>query len=378
MKYLNHDFVKRIQEMKDENTKLAVYGAGMIGEIVVPYLIEEYNLFDNLLFFMDADTGKQGNTIDICGKEYLIYSPDALRKLPENTVLWITNSNYAPVVKMLDEMDELHNVEGCVLPILMALAINKTGEAVDVRLSQEPMIPKKIHYCWFSKNPIPDYLQKCIDSWYRFCPDYEIIRWDEDNYDVSKNLYMQQAYEARKWGFVPDIARLDILYRHGGIYLDTDVELIRNLDDLLYQPAFVGVEKWGNVNMGGCCGTIAQHPTIKTILDFRINEKFILEDGSLNLTTCGFYETKPLIACGFKPNNTIQRIADVTVYSSDFFHPYDYMSGETVITENTYSVHHFNGGWLDEKKTEERKRTKKLYQQMLERMKVATNEEKMH
>ena len=370
--YGSYEHIAR--RLKNNNVNIAVYGAGMIGEVIVPYLIEEYSLFDNILFFMDADTKKQGKFIRIGAREYLVQSPETLHNLPENTVLWITNSNYAPIVKMLDEIEELRDTEGYIIPILQAMASKDPVEKIDVRVSNEPIIPKKIHYCWFSRNPIPNYLQKCIDSWYKFCPDYEIIRWDEDNYDVTKNTYMQQAYDARKWGFVPDIARLDILYQYGGIYLDTDVELIRSIDDLLYQPAFLGVEKWGNINTGGCSGAIPQHPAIKAMLDFRRNEKFILDDGSMNLTTCGFYETKPLIAHGFKPNNTTQRIADVTVYSSDFFHPYDYMSGETTITENTRSIHHFNGGWLDEKKMDERKRTRLLYQQMLERMQVGTNE----
>jgi hypothetical protein len=135
-------------------------------------------------------------------------------------------------------------------------------------------------------------------------------------------------------------------------------------------PAFAGVEKWGNINMGGCSGAVPHHPLIKKMLDGRIHERFILEDGSLNQTTCGYYETKPLIDIGMKPNNTIQHLADMTVLSSEFFHPYDYMSGETRITANTFSIHHFNGGWLDAKRVEERKKTTELYNRMLKRMQV--------
>ena len=109
---------------------------------------------------------------------------------------------------------------------------------------------------------------------------------------------------------------------------------------------------------------------IKKMLDYRIHEKFIMEDGSFNQTTCGYYETKPLMELGMKPDNTIQSVADMTIYSSDFFHPYDYMSGETCITDNTYSIHHFNGGWLDEKSMIERKRTVEQYKNMLVRMNV--------
>ena len=163
---------------------------------------------------------------------------------------------------------------------------------------------------------------------------------------------------------MPDIARLDILYNYGGIYLDTDVELIRNLDSFLSFEAFAGVEKWGNINMGGCSGAVPKHPMIKRMLDFRKDECFIREDGSKNLTTCGYYETIPFIKMGFKPNNTVQNIGGMTIFSSEFFHPYDYMSDEVYITDNTYSIHHFNGGWLDEKNREEREKTREKYQKM--------------
>lgn len=161
---------------------------------------------------------------------------------------------------------------------------------------------------------------------------------------------------------------MDILYNHGGLYIDTDVELIKNLDDLLVFDAFAGVEKWGNINVGGCSGAIPYHPMIKKMLDFRVNERFVMEDGSMNLTTCGYYETMPLIHNGFKPNNKVQTINGMTVFSSDYFHPYDYMSGETVITENTYSIHHFNGGWLDEKSRDNRMMTVQKYNDIVERM----------
>ena len=337
---------------------------------MIQYIIKEYQLYDNLLFYLDADKKKQNGFVDIENNRYGIKSPDYLRRLPDDTVLLVTNSNYSPIVNMLDSIEELDNTEGYIIPILQVLNTHLDNGKKTIKKSKQQLIPKKIHYCWFSRNQMPDYLLRCIDSWYKFCPDYEIIRWDENNYDVEKNLYTKQAYEAKKWGFVPDIARLDILYEHGGIYLDTDVQLIKSLDELLYQPAFAGVEKWGNINMGGCSGAVPHHSIIKKMLDYRIHDLFVLPDGSFNQTTCGYYETNPLMDMGMKPNNTMQQIEDMTIYSSDFFHPYDYMSGETWISENTFSIHHFNGGWLDTKSIEERKKTTELYKQILKRMKV--------
>jgi len=219
---------------------------------------------------------------------------------------------------------------------------------------------------------MPQMLQRCIDSWKKFCPDYEIIRWDESNYDISWSQYMCQAYDLGKWGFVSDVARLDILYRHGGIYFDTDVELTRSLDELLYQSAFCGTEKWGIINTGGGCGAQPYNQIIRTLLDGRNNVSFLEKDGNINTESSGFYDTHPLINLGLKVNGQTQIIGDgkMTVYSSDFFQPFDYTSGETIFTQNTFSIHYFNGSWLGEKGSVERERTRQCYQDFVNGLEV--------
>lgn len=363
---LRYDSFEKVKKhVDDNNSPVVIYGAGMIGQVIMPYVITKYGLLDNLLFYVDKDRKKQQQVIHIGNREIEIKSQEVLDKLPENVILLITNSNYAGIVDVLNSINTLKKNIGVIIPAILAIRAKNAGTDTLSAGAAGLQIPKVINYCWFSRSRMPDYLVRCIKSWKKFCPDYEIIRWDEDNYDVEKNLYMKQAYEAKKWGFVPDIARLDILYNYGGLYIDTDVEIIRNLDDLLVYEAFTGVEKWGNVNMGGCSGAVPHHPMIKQILDFRINERFIMEDGSHNFTTCGYYETMPLIQKGFRPDNTTQKIEGMTVFSSDYFQPYDYMSGETCITENTHSIHHFNGGWIDKKHLAERKKTKDDYQSMI-------------
>lgn len=366
---LKYDSLEKVKEhVQYNNSTVVIYGAGMIGQIIMPYMITSSGLLDNLLFYVDGDRRKQQQTIHIGNRDIEIKSPAILDKLPCDAVVLITNSNYTGIVDMLNSIDALKENVGVIIPIILAIRARRLGMGSYSDRPSKTRIPKVINYCWFSGNPIPEYLVKCIESWKRFCPDYKIVRWDEDNYDVGKNIYMKQAYEAGKWGFVPDIARLDILYNYGGLYIDTDVEIIKNLDDLLGNEAFTGVEKWGNINMGGCSGAVPHHPMIKKMLDFRINEEFIMQDGSLNLTTCGYYETMPFIQEGFIPDNTTQTIDGMTIYSSDYFQPYDYMSGETCITKNTYSIHHFNGGWIDEKHKEERQKTKDNYQKMVSKL----------
>lgn len=377
LKLRNQLYVDFAEKINREHKKIIVYGAGMIGQIVIPDIIDRFMLHNQLVFFVDADISKQGKTIEVGNHFYQIKGINDLKKhcvMNEDTVLLITNSHFYSVVKELDSMKELENIEAYIVPVMQITELESTENASPVKLSDEPLIPKVIHYCWFSGKEMPDTFKKCIASWEKYCPDYEIKRWDESNYDINKNLYMRQAYENKKWGFVPDYARIDILYHYGGIYLDTDVELVKNLDVLRYQRAFCGVEKWGNINLGGCSGAVRHHPMIKKLLEERSNIRFVKADGTLNLETCGVYETRPFIREGMKVNNSIQQISDVTIYSSDYFHPYDYMSGQISMTENTFSIHHFNGGWLDDTEKEQRQKTLEQYRQILERMESAERE----
>lgn len=211
------------------------------------------------------------------------------------------------------------------------------------------MIPKKIHYCWFGGGEIPEHDKKCIESWKRFCPDYEIIRWDESNYDVTKNRYMREAYQAKKWGFVPDFARLDIIYEHGGIYLDTDVELLRGLDDLLENRAYMGFEQCGQaVNPGLGFGAEQHMPLIREIRDsIYANRTFQRGVGDYDTTPSPAMNTAFLAARGLVKNDQQQTIGNIVIYPSAFFGPKEYATGLLTITENTYSIHHYHASWLE-------------------------------
>lgn len=358
------------KRIKSEKLRIVIYGAGMIGKIVAPDMIQRYDLLENIDCYVDCDVRKQGKYITIGDKPVKICSPTVLDSIAQNSILFITNSNYSVVLATLDENKHLNGMDAIIIPVMQALAVKERTNATEIILRNysEKLIPKKIHYCWFSGKEMPDYLKKCMESWHEKCPEYEIIRWDESNYDIHKNIYMEQAYNAQKWGFVPDFARLDILYTYGGFYLDTDVELLRSLDDLCGQGAFCGVEKWGNINMGGCSGAVKHHPMIGEMLAYRENIPFVYPDGTMNLETCGVYETQPFIKHGMAINNSTQRINDMTVFSSDFFHPYDYMSGETILTKHTFSIHHFNGGWLNEQARQARTDTMNEYKQTVKRM----------
>jgi len=361
------DFAQRADLTKK---KIIVYGAGVIGQVAAPYWLCRCQVEDRVFCYVDADTHKHGQAVQVGSRSVPIQPLSVLDKERGRYILLVTVSAFEPVVQALEQLSGTGDAETYFLPVMLLDIAHAPKTGGVIKSSRTQLIPKTIHYCWFSGNPIPKELQKCIDTWKRFCPDYEIIRWDESNYDIHKSLYMEQAYAHKKWGFVSDYARLDILYQYGGIYLDTDVELIRNLDELLYQPAFCGVEKWGNINSGGCVAGQAGNSVIKEILSSRKNIRFTNEDGTLNLTTCGYYETRVFVKLGLQLNGTTQVIGNgmMSVYSPDFFHPFDYISGETHITENTYSIHHFSGSWLGPKAAGERKRTRQRYKEFVDKL----------
>ncbi|MGN0729946.1 glycosyltransferase family 32 protein [Treponema sp.] len=209
-------------------------------------------------------------------------------------------------------------------------------------------IPKIIHYCWFGENPLPELAEKCLASWRKFFPGYEIKEWNESNYDVRKIPYIAQAYDAKKYAFVSDYARFDILYQYGGIYFDTDVEVIRSLDDIIEQGAFAGVERTGcagSLNAGLGIASPAASPVYKEILDSYMQSSFLRKNGSMNLTTVVERVSGIFKKLGLKDSDEIQTVAGVTVYPADYFCPINPSTGELKITENTRTIHHYAATW---------------------------------
>ena len=207
------------------------------------------------------------------------------------------------------------------------------------------MIPKVIHYCWFGGKPLPELAIKCIESWKKFCPDYEIKQWDESNFDINQNSYISEAYNAKKFAFVSDFARFDILYRYGGIYLDTDVEIIKDLSPIILNGAFAGTERIGDINSGLGIGAEAGLSIYKEILDSYKETHFIQANGEYDLTTVVTRVSDIFIKHGYKLISDIQTICGVTIYPNQYFCPKDLETGILKITDNTYTIHHFDASW---------------------------------
>lgn len=207
-------------------------------------------------------------------------------------------------------------------------------------------IPKVIYYCWFGKGELPSLAKKCIKSWKKYCPEYKLVCINEENFDVGQNKYAKEAYDAKKWAFVSDYARLQVLYTCGGIYLDTDVELLKPLDNLIEEHGFMGFDDNGVVSTGLGFACEKGNELVGRLLSDYDDIPFILDDGSYDLTPCPDRNTKMLVALGLDINNKNQVFMGIRMLPEDYLCPVKYYTGKKVITKNTYSIHHFCASWI--------------------------------
>lgn len=212
------------------------------------------------------------------------------------------------------------------------------------------MIPKKIHYCWFGKNPLDEKALRCIDSWKHFFPDFEITQWNESNYDFHSNCFTEQAYADKKWAFVSDVARLEIIYRYGGIYFDTDVEVIRSFNDILKDSpeGFMGMDHQLYVNTGLGFGAEKGHPLLKSLLEEYTLIEYNKYRKNLSQIACPVLTNKYLSQNGLEPVDKVQIIKGIKIYPHDYFNPLDFLTGQVVKTENTHSIHWYSDSWNSE------------------------------
>lgn len=316
--------------------KLYCFGAGgglqtFIGhnyDIAVEYIIDNYCYKDNI-------------SVYICGRTVEVISVEKFTKIcdKDSSVIITCPTAIVEVLKQLDSISECEGIN-CYVDFLITLQTEHT----ELHIKNKPtkaVIPKKIHYCWFGGKEMPIEYQNYIESWKKYCPDYEIIRWDESNYDTHKNRYVREAYEQKKWAFVSDYARIDILYHEGGIYFDTDVEVIASFDEFLVWELFCGFEQGNYIAWGLGVGAIQGHPILKDILEVYENMPFILEDGSLNMKTCPVIQSEVMEKYGFERSGEFQLKDNVAVFPMEFFAPTDFEGITGRITEYTHSIHHY-------------------------------------
>jgi len=210
------------------------------------------------------------------------------------------------------------------------------------------MIPKIIHYCWFGGGALPQDAQKCIASWKKYLPEYELKLWDENSFDVNISLFTAQAYAAKKYAYVTDFVRLYALYNYGGIYMDTDVEVLKELDDFLVHKAFSGFEDNCSVPTG-IMASVKNSEWAKDMLAYYDGKSFLDSNNNPELISNVIIITNLMQRKGIVLNNTYQEIKNyVTFYPSDFFCPKSHETGLISLTKNSVCIHHFAGSWLTE------------------------------
>ena len=226
------------------------------------------------------------------------------------------------------------------------------------------MIPKIIHYCWFGGNPKPDDVKKYIASWHIYCPDYEIKEWNESNFDLNENAYCREAYEAKKWAFVTDYVRLKVLYEYGGIYMDTDVEVVKNFDNLLLYSGFMCFENDKSISIG-TLGIVKNSTLVMKFLKAYANRHFRRKDGTLDLKTNLLIITPILVNdYGVHLNGKKQLLKDnILILPMEAFIAKSYVTGCIMKNEDTYAIHHYMGSWLAEETKQMSIYSQKYYQQ---------------
>lgn len=356
-----------------QQKELVCFGAGQILENFCAEF-KKYHIENKIAYIIDNDPQKW-DTYKVINEVIIpiISLSKAIDNLNNNIILLITSGrgNVVDIYNQLNAIKQFEQIECYYSRFITGESLNrelvKRNLPDDFRLYSEPRIPKIIHYCWFGNNPIPSQHQKYIDGWKRLCPDYEIIEWNEKNYNIEKNQYMKQAYEAKFWGFVPDYARKDILYNYGGIYLDTDVEMICSFDELLYQDGFCAFVR-DLVAFGLGFGARKGLPIIKELRD--MYNDVVFEFKSFREIKIGpEYETEKLVEFGLKRNGEYQIVEGLTVYPTEVLSGTNVYNDQYLKTNRTYSVHHYAGSWADDEDRENLNALKKLFDMACENSK---------
>lgn len=314
------------------------------------------DVLEHILFIVDNDSSKQGQIFEIDQRYFPIEKVEKIRE-EENYIVLITVSPayQKDICKQLQELGLPETTECYSLPLMTQNFRRTDNSCVERYFNEHTTTVNKpqIHSFWFSGEEKPELYQRCLDSWHRFCPEFEIKEWNTENYDVKKNQYMYEAFLNRKWAFVSDYARLDILYQYGGIYMDMDVELLAPIDHLLKADSFFCRQEDGFLELGSGFGALPGDSLIQEMLDTYKNRKFILKNGQIDKTPQPEWLSSILRKHGIEKCHDSQIIDNRLILSNDYISS---VTGEDSIRTAKLGVHWHNGGWLEEK---ERKLIKK-------------------
>ncbi|WP_022768842.1 glycosyltransferase family 32 protein [Butyrivibrio sp. NC2007] len=269
----------------------------------------------------------------------------------DKTVILIAVTGYEEILGQL-KADERLSVFEAVPAIyleslyadMLLLSVNKPP--LNYRKKDKPVIPKLIHAIWFSGDPMPELYLRCLQSWKKYAPDYEIKIWNMETYKPDGCLFFEQAIEHKNWAFASDYARADLLYRYGGIYMDLDVEMLRPVDDLLYNDAYMSFESLDRIECGSGMGSRPGHPIIKEICESYEKRPYLKEDGTWDNSTCPVRYTQVIEKHGLKKDGGFQFVEDITVYPFEVLTGKSFDTGIIYSSDLSYTVHHHNGSWI--------------------------------
>lgn len=334
------EFINFIQQKK-----CICVGSGLQGQRMID-LMENWGVVNNIIAFADNNVKNKGKDFLYRKYHYPILSViDSIKLVRKNFIYIITCSDIVGVKNQLKEFEELNDIPCVSLGELGQQQLILSDYPGIIFEHTKPVIPKKIHYCWFG-NKMPVSLENNIKQWAKICPDYEIIRWDVTNYNIYINQYISQAYEMKKWAYVSDYLRLDVIYKYGGIYLDTDIEIVQKPDPLLYQNCFACFDGTLMVNSGSGIGSIPKLPIIKELKEIYENMPFELENGYYNNSSCMLHTYSVLKKYGIKMNDTLQTIAGINIYPS-IFQGTNCSTHQKRITNKTFFLHYGTTSWID-------------------------------
>lgn len=344
-----------LSDLPNGKKNIYCFGAGRMFEDFVKEF-SKYPLIDSIKAIVDNSPDRvsaslktvQGVGIPIISFEEMV------KRIEVDEKILITTAAYEEIIKQIAETKELDAVCYYIYPVLRIeqYDYDRLKRRLPSKLSslETIQIPKAIHYCWFGGKEIPSQYREWMESWKKCCPDYEIIEWNESNYDVHKCKYTSQAYNMKQWAFVSDYARIDIVNQFGGIYLDVDVELKKNIDEMLRNEAFCGFESDEYVNFGLGFGAKKNNPVLGEIKEYYDNTDFIRDDGTLNRINCPVIQTEIMCRHGLKRNGEFQVVKGMSVYPSRILcgmSPHSFRVERNL--KHTYAIHHFEGSWMEDK-----------------------------
>lgn len=306
-------------------------------------------VLEDTIFVVDNDSLKQGTEFEIAGKFFEVKKPECLRNVDNYVILITVSMAYQKsICQQLLEMNLPMDTECYSLPLMTYSEKKVNNDCVDEYFKRYTyrVNVSKIHCFWFSGEEKPELYKRCLDSWYRFCPEFEIIEWNTQNYDVTKNRYMKEAFERHKWAFVSDYARLDVLHTYGGIYMDMDVELLTSPVKLLNAKSFFCRQEDGFIELGSGFGAQAGDPLILKMLETYEDRKLIKEDGSMDMTPQPEWLSEVMKEYGLGRCYDSQIVDERLILSNDYI---TCATGENPTKNAKIGVHWHNGGWLDDR-----------------------------